>query len=394
MRISTGTLVTACALAAALAVAGCGGDSGTATLPRGEVFLQPVADHGPDPFTDSTATSPAAPAPVTRTPQPAQSGATELAIALRSLSGGTPGLYGGTRQTGSCDVQRQIDHLTADPARGRAFARAASVSEASVPDYLRRLTSVVLRADTRVTNHGYRDGRVTGFQSVLQAGTAVLVDNHGVPRVRCACGNPLTPPVAQHGAADLNGRAWSGYQPGQVIVVAPTLHVVTSITIIDSADHAWIERPLGHHGHDHDHVVAPPRPLTPTPVPSPHDSASSAPPSKDGASPSGESASPSGKATSPDGSPTDCATPTVTVTPGATDDTVTGPASDAPSRTPSKAPSGTPRTETSPGTPTVTPSERPSRTPAETPPARPTDCPTATADSAAVFGSPTDVFDS
>ena len=58
------------------------------------------------------------------------------------------------------------------------------------PGYLRGLTSVVLRADTQVTNHGFRDARVTGFQSVLQAGTAVLVDNRGVPRVRCACGSP------------------------------------------------------------------------------------------------------------------------------------------------------------------------------------------------------------
>ncbi|MGH3907098.1 MAG: DUF6777 domain-containing protein, partial [Pseudonocardiaceae bacterium] len=42
--------------------------------------------------------------------------------------------------------------------------------------------------DTRVTNHGYRDGKATDRQAVLQAGTAVLVDEKGRPRVKCGCG--------------------------------------------------------------------------------------------------------------------------------------------------------------------------------------------------------------
>ncbi|GHF01088.1 hypothetical protein GCM10018785_74850 [Streptomyces longispororuber] len=63
-----------------------------------------------------------------------------------------------------------------------------------MPAYLRGLTPVVPRADTRVTGHGCRDGRATGHQAVLQARTAVLVDDRGLPRVRCACGNPLLPP--------------------------------------------------------------------------------------------------------------------------------------------------------------------------------------------------------
>ena len=33
--------------------------------------------------------------------------------------------------------------------------------------------------------------------SLGQAGTAVLVDNHGIPRVKCGCGNPLTEPTNQ-----------------------------------------------------------------------------------------------------------------------------------------------------------------------------------------------------
>jgi hypothetical protein len=229
-------------------------------------------------------------------------------------------------------VNRQIEYLNADPSRSRAFAQAEGISQAAVPAFLRGLAPVALRADTRVTNHGYRAGRTTGYQSVLQAGTAVLVDNRGTPRVRCACGNPLGSPVAQHGGYATSGRAWSGYRPAQVVVVVPAPQVITDITIINIVDNTWIERPIGHDVH-HDHVVPSPIPLTPTPTPtsmstqglatltpSPGDSGSSsgASPREDGTSPNGESdESDENAVTSP--SATDCVTPTVTVTPGATD---------------------------------------------------------------------------
>ncbi|EFH29027.1 MULTISPECIES: DUF6777 domain-containing protein [Streptomyces] len=201
MRTPTRTLVTACALAAALLVAGCGGAGDENSVEAtGELFLQPAQAQGPSPFTRSAATTAA---PLTRTPRLDPT-------APRTVSGGTPGLYGGTERVGSCDVPRQIVDLTADPSRTRAFAQVAGVSPAAVPDYLRGLAPVVLRADTRVTDHGYRGGKASGFQAVLQAGTAVLVDNRGVPRVRCACGNPLTPPVAMRSGAVVSGQPWSG----------------------------------------------------------------------------------------------------------------------------------------------------------------------------------------
>jgi len=375
VRTSTGTIATVCALSAALLVAGCGGDgargmkpSGTGTKSNGEVFLQPVAAQGPDPFTDSTATAPSPPPRVTRTPRstptvptPART-TSSSAGRTRTVSGATPGLYGGTAQTGSCDVERQIAYLTGDQAKAGAFAQAEGISRSAIPGYLRGLTSVVLRADTQVTNHGFRGARVTGFQSVLQAGTAVLVDNRGVPRVRCACGNPLKAGVAG-GNSGSSGRGWSGYRPAEVVVVTPAPQVITNITIINVVDNTWIERPLGHRGPHHDHVVRPPvhvpptRPGTTPPAPHgsasprPHDSGSSTPSSGTSTSPSptssaspgrspdsspssapsaSPSASPStspsdgsaspgdGRSPAPDRSTTGCATPTVTVTPGAT----------------------------------------------------------------------------
>ena len=50
-----------------------------------------------------------------------------------------------------------------------------------IRSYVSELTPLVLLVDTRVTNHGFRKGRPTPHQSVLQAGTAVLVDRVGVP---------------------------------------------------------------------------------------------------------------------------------------------------------------------------------------------------------------------
>ncbi|MBX9392461.1 hypothetical protein K4749_02320 [Streptomyces sp. TRM72054] len=276
MRLPTGTFVTACALAAALLAAGCGTDGDEGAKASGELlFLQPVEDQGPDPFTDSTATSSATPTPVTRTPHSAPTahsgpGVTAPAslTGVRTYSGWTPGLYGGRARSGSCDVDRQIRLLTADPGRAQAFARASGVSRAAIPGFLRGLTSAELRADTRVTNHGYRDGRATGHQAVLQAGTAVLVDDRGVPRVRCACGNPLGAPVAMRGTPGSSGRAWPEYRPADVIVVTPAPQAITNITLINVVSNTWIERPIGHDVR-RDKVVPRPQSQSPSPSQSP-----------------------------------------------------------------------------------------------------------------------------
>ncbi|WUL08784.1 hypothetical protein OHT74_33485 [Streptomyces sp. NBC_00354] len=246
--------------------------SGTSTA-GGEVFLQPAAVAGPDPFTESTAAKEATPPPRTATPPVPQSAApTTGAIVTRSVSGAAPGLYGGTKATASCDVEKQIQVLTAQPAKNSAFASALGIQPATVPGYLRSLTPVQLGMDTRVTNHGYRDGKATGYQAVLQAGTAVLVDARGVPRVRCACGNPLGSPVALKGNPKRSGEPWSSYQPKNVVAVAPSVAVVQKFVIYDRHDRHWFERDRGDHQAKHDKPVPPPvipkPPITPVP-PSP-----------------------------------------------------------------------------------------------------------------------------
>ncbi|MET9883227.1 DUF6777 domain-containing protein [Streptomyces sp. NPDC006430] len=216
-----------------------------------DVHLQPVTTAGPDPFTPSSATGESAPA---QPPLPNPTGR-----GIRTVNAATPGLYGGTQRLGSCDVEQQLRTLTAEDAKARAFALVTPIEQSKIPEFLRGLTPVVLRADTRVTSHGFRDGRANGFQSVLQAGTAVLVDDHGMPRVRCAGGNPLLAPRAPRDAPVLKGEQWSGYQPHQVIVIEPTPQKISSLVIVNITDNTWLERKIGDAGaQDRTPPVVPP----------------------------------------------------------------------------------------------------------------------------------------
>ncbi|MFD8235506.1 DUF6777 domain-containing protein [Streptomyces sp. NPDC059696] len=253
-------------------------DGGTSTA-SGEVFLQPAADTGPDAFTESTAQEDSSASPVT------PSGAAESAPqnAVRGVSGDAPGLYGGTRNVASCDVEKQIKYFEDAPDKERAFASVVRIQPSDVPAYLRSLTPVQLRMDTRVTNHGYKNGAPTSYQAVLQAGTAVLVDDRGVPRVRCACGNPLSPPVAQQSAPKTTGQAWPGYKSSNVVTVTPAPKPVDEFVMCEP-DGEWFKREAGDTGKKDQKTHKPDKPspsasvTTPT---APTDSTSSQPPTSE-----------------------------------------------------------------------------------------------------------------
>ncbi|MCP3820621.1 hypothetical protein NLX86_21735 [Streptomyces sp. A3M-1-3] len=230
---------------------------------NGEVFLQAASTAGPDPYTESSAreAAPSVPPPTTATTTPSETNV------MRSVAGSEPGLYGGTRDAASCDVEKQITLLTADPAKNSAFASVLNIRPSDVPAHLRSLTPVQLRMDTRVTNHGYKDGAPTSYQAVLQAGTAVLVDDRGVPRVRCACGNPLLPPVALKGTPRRTGRPWPAFQPSNVVVVAPSAQVVNVFIVFDPENEDWFAREKGADGREDKKVPPPVRPSPETSVP-------------------------------------------------------------------------------------------------------------------------------
>ncbi|MFC9272924.1 DUF6777 domain-containing protein [Streptomyces zhihengii] len=236
----------AAAVCVGLLATGCGG--GERESASGELLLQALAAPGPDPFTASTARSGAAftPPPVTPAPKsPSGNGTT-----LRTISGSTPGLYAGIQETPGCDVEAQIRLLGKDKARARAFADGAGVEAGDIASFLRGLTPVQVRADTRVTGHGFDGGRAAAHQGVLQAGTAVLVDQYGSPRVRCAAGSPLRQPIAVTTAVVPKGKPWSGYRADRVIVVKPATQVVNNLLIVNLADGSWIERPTGTDGEE------------------------------------------------------------------------------------------------------------------------------------------------
>ncbi|MEU0374801.1 DUF6777 domain-containing protein [Streptomyces sp. NPDC006283] len=247
MRSSMRGLCAAVAvLCAGSLVAGCGGDSEGEG--KTELVLQPLAAEGPDPYTASTVTAGAPPAlpPVQSAPKSPSGGG----VTLRTLSGATPGLYAGAQQVAACDRERQAGLLAADKNKARAFAEGAEAESTHLGAFLRTLTPALLRADTRVTSHGLRDGSAEPYQAVLQAGTAVLVDQYGAPRVRCASGAPLKPPVAAKAEVVNKGEPWPGYRADRTIVIKPSVQVVNNLLLVSVVDNGWIERPSGTEGED------------------------------------------------------------------------------------------------------------------------------------------------
>jgi hypothetical protein len=206
-------------------------------------------------FTTAAKTTPPSIAAVaTTTPTTAKAGATG------AVSGGQPGLYGGTNKADTCDASAIASFLAANPSKAKAWVDAlntdptlawsggSQVTTAQIGQYLGELTPVVLLRDTRVTNHGFTNGKATPRQAVLQSGTAVLVDRYGTPRVKCACGNPLTKPVEQTAKVTYTGTQWPGFDPAVIVVVQPTTVVIETFVIVNVQTGAPIQRPAGTDG--------------------------------------------------------------------------------------------------------------------------------------------------
>ncbi|HZF93218.1 DUF6777 domain-containing protein [Streptomyces sp.] len=283
---TTAVLVAAVATVGVLVTRGDGGPGGS------EVFLQAAAEEGPDPFTPPTARKSAV-KPVS--PSPAQSiGKNEV----RPLNGGRAGVYGGTEKVAACDVERQISYLWENPAKNKAFGSVLGIAPSDVPGYLRGLTPVQLQWDTRVTNHGYRDGKANPYQAILQSGTAVLVNDRGMPRVRCACGNPLTNPVQQHSGFQRTGDAWPSFNASNVVVMQPSQQVVTTFVLRDSENDKWVARPRGDDGGT-DKPARPPKAM-PTPSVSVVSPSPDSPPDDRTSTPDDETTTPDEETSTPE----------------------------------------------------------------------------------------------
>jgi hypothetical protein len=164
-----------------------------------------------------------------------------------SFPANTPGLYGGTLNKSSCDAAAMVAFLQANPAKAAAWAAVQGIDVSAIGSYVAELTPVILRTDTYVTNHGFQDGKANPLTSVLEAGTAVLVDKYGQPRVKCYCGNPLKPVVVPS-EPQFVGASWPGFSQTNITIIQETTVVINTFTLVDPATNQVIERPAGTSG--------------------------------------------------------------------------------------------------------------------------------------------------
>lgn len=199
--------------------------------------------------------------------------------AAKPYSGDLAGLYSAPRDQPLTDRDELIEFYAAHPAEASSAAQAfgsdgtftwsrgKQIDGPGLVAYLRELTPVLLRIDLRVTNYTLVDGRAAGRQSILQAGTAVLVDSHGVPRFRSLSGSPLTLAAALPHSPTFTNTPWSGFDPKLVGAVSPGISL-TVITLIDTGTGNPFDRPVGTTGAgDADHPEWPtPGAATTTPT--------------------------------------------------------------------------------------------------------------------------------
>lgn len=215
---------------AAVGLIGCGSSSSTtsttATGVKGpsEVVAAPVSTPGKNPFTPKVGTDKKGVTP------PAGSGSSSGGPV--SYSASLPGLYGGTRNYSSCDKVQLVNFLLQNPAKEAAWTTTLGIQVTQLQQYVSGLTDVILRTDTRVTNHGYVNGVADPIQSVLEAGTAVLVDQYGRPVVKCYCGNPLTPPVL-YSSPVYTGPLWATFSPTQITIIQQSITIINQFTLYD-----------------------------------------------------------------------------------------------------------------------------------------------------------------
>ncbi|MFD8924663.1 DUF6777 domain-containing protein [Streptomyces mirabilis] len=167
------------------------------------------------------------------------------------------GVWGGTTKPGTCAVAKLKKFLT-DPknsAKAQEWARVLHISTDQIPGYIDQLTPVVLRHDTLVTNHDYKNGKAVSYAALLQAGIAILVDQQGLPAVKCSCGNPLLPFEGKASKTDVrfkNGNdQWADYRQDRVVMVEPPpgAQEIHKLQLVDVRNpDRGIARPVGSDG--------------------------------------------------------------------------------------------------------------------------------------------------
>jgi hypothetical protein len=244
-RVHRSSLVAPIAIVAMVALIAAGCTQKAFSQPETtSLRLEPIGFAGASPFSPPVGTDRLGVTP------PPNSGGTVV--------GSTAGLFGGTENVSACNPQGMVAFLQQHPDKAVAWAGVLGISPADIPAFVSGLTSVVLRSDTMVTNHGFENGHATIIAAVLQAGTAVLVDQRGLPVVKCLCGNPLTPPVPFQRATFV-GTSWPLFATTTITFIQPTVDVISQFTLVEPITGASFNRPVGTDG-------AVDRPAAPAPV--------------------------------------------------------------------------------------------------------------------------------
>jgi actin-like ATPase involved in cell morphogenesis len=233
----------------------------------GEIILEPLGEESDDAFTESVAgelstellafaSSGGAIDTIiddgaeVAADEPTSTDAPAGPTTLLSFQGTDPGVFGGTRDEATCDPELLVTALGRRPTEAAAWAEVLEIEVENIEDYVATMTAVNLTVDTRVTNHGFLEGEAIPRQSVLQVGTAVLVDEFGVPRVRCSSGSPLLPPEAVEGTTAYLGPAWATFDPATTAAVAPAPEPAAEFELLDVAGGDGFIRPVGSSGGD------------------------------------------------------------------------------------------------------------------------------------------------
>ncbi|MBU3868770.1 serine/arginine repetitive matrix protein 1 [Streptomyces sp. 4503] len=163
----------------------------------------------------------------------------------RAFRGDTPGLYAGVRNRQPCDRQGLTHDLDADKKKGAAWSRVQHIGQDDITGFVQRLTSATLRSDTYAKTYGYRGG-VKPVSAVLQAGTAVFVDEHGAPVVKCDSGNPVRVSAPPHNAKPtFTGPQWNGFSRTTVTVIRPATKNLKHLVLVQTGKTGLLKRPLG-----------------------------------------------------------------------------------------------------------------------------------------------------
>ena len=147
--------------------------------------------------------------------------------------GTTSGVYGASLTGDVCDVGALEAALEDDDIARQAWVIVLGVDPASTAAYLDKLTPVILLRDTAVTDHLLEGGRILSFAAILERGSAVLIDETGVPRVRCLSGSPLRTVSPIPSGVSVEGTPWSGFSLEQVQLLPAALHPTNQFVLVD-----------------------------------------------------------------------------------------------------------------------------------------------------------------